>query len=428
MKQKHTVAITISLVYVVSNTTGRVRRIRLALPGFSIDDVAFASEDGSEVYMFSGVGRHLRTLDALTGAMRYEFAYDPDGRLLSVTDGDGNLTTVERDDSGLPTTIVGPYGQRTELTLDPNHYLGSITNPAGEAYHFSSTAGGLLTSLTTPRGHASLNTYDGQGRLIRHSDPAGGFKELTRIGDAGAYSVTLTTALSRTTTYLVQDPPSGDQRRVTTDPAGLEWELIKGAGDTRLTTAPDGTERTAVLGPDPRWAMQTPTLASASLATPGGLTVNSAEQRSAVLAYPHDPMSLVRLDEQIAINGGVYASSYLSATRTMTNTSPAGRQVLTVGDDQSRPLLVEVPGLLPLQFTYDERGRLSTAVQGSRTFSSAYNSEGYPAVLTDPLGRTRADHYLHLRRAGQSDGGRSARWHGDRVPGGWQQPSRGKEG
>jgi hypothetical protein len=40
-----------------------------------------AAEDGSEVYLFDADGRHLRTLDALTGAVRFEFAYDDTGQL-----------------------------------------------------------------------------------------------------------------------------------------------------------------------------------------------------------------------------------------------------------------------------------------------------------------------------------------------------------
>ncbi|MEZ4767412.1 MAG: RHS repeat-associated core domain-containing protein [Caldilineales bacterium] len=286
-----------------------------------------------------------------------------------------------------------PYGQRSELALDAHGFLASVSNPAGETVLLTNTAGGLLTGMTTPRDHSYAYSYDLRGRLLRDDNPTGGFKALERVESATTYSVTLTTALSRTTTYEVQNLPTGDQRRVNTDPAGLDSELVKGTGDTRLSTDLDGTVRSATLGPDPRWSMQAPALASASLTTPGGLTVDSVEERSVVLADPDDLLSLVSLDQQVTVNGRVYASTYLSATHRFTETSPAGRQLLTTIDDQSRPVQVEAPGLLPVQFGYDERGRPATIVQGSRVVSITYNSEGYPSLVTDPLGRSTSFAY-----------------------------------
>jgi YD repeat-containing protein len=158
----------------------RIRRVASALPAFSVSDFALASEDGSELYQFSGNGRHLRTVNTLTGAVLYEFSYDSEGRLAQVRDGDNNITTIERDGSGNPTAIVGPFGQRTTLTLDTNGFLASVTNPANEAFHFSYTASGLLTSRTDPNGNVAQMTYDAEGRLVQDADAAGGSQNLAR--------------------------------------------------------------------------------------------------------------------------------------------------------------------------------------------------------------------------------------------------------
>jgi YD repeat-containing protein len=89
----------------------RVRRLAPPLPGFSAGDLTLAAADGSVLYGFSPTGRHLRTLHALTGALLHQFAYDPAGRLSTLTDGDGNVTTVERDaTTGAPTAIRAPDG------------------------------------------------------------------------------------------------------------------------------------------------------------------------------------------------------------------------------------------------------------------------------------------------------------------------------
>src|SRR5262249_52112485 len=60
-------------LYIGDYYNNRVRRVAPALPGFSLGDRLIPSEDGSEIYVFNSVGRHLRTLDALTNAVRYQF-------------------------------------------------------------------------------------------------------------------------------------------------------------------------------------------------------------------------------------------------------------------------------------------------------------------------------------------------------------------
>ena len=58
------------------------------------------------------------------------------------------------------------------------------------------------------------------GRLTSATDPTGATKTLARTGTTQDYTVTLTTALGRTTTYRVEHLSNGSQRRTTTDAAG----------------------------------------------------------------------------------------------------------------------------------------------------------------------------------------------------------------
>ena len=173
-------------LYVADEQNQRIRRVGPPLPGFSAGEITIVSEDGSELYRFDGQGQHLRTLHALTGATLFSFSYDSEGRLTTVTDGDGNVTSIERDGGGTLTGIVAPFGQRTQLALDANGYLASITNPAGDihalTYHGD---GGLPATFTDPRGNLSQMTYDGLGRLTRDEDSAGGFFDLARTELAG---------------------------------------------------------------------------------------------------------------------------------------------------------------------------------------------------------------------------------------------------
>jgi RHS repeat-associated protein len=384
-------------LYVNTASNTRVRTVRSALPGnLGSLELFVASADGSEIYAFEG--RHVRTLDAQTGATRYAFAYNSAGNLLSVTDGDGNVTTVERDAEGLPTAVVGPDGQRTELTLDPSGFLGSVTTPADETTQLENTGDGLLTDLTTPRGHTYSFHYDAVGQLERDDDPAGGSKTLTETVASTGYTVNVETALGRTSRYAVERLPIGSIRKSTTDPAGLEEQQLRGTDDTWVTTYPDGSQQSMTLGPDPRFRMQAPVTKDATFTTPGGLTYHVVEERTSTPTNPQDPFAVTSLTEQMTINGRVYGSTFDAATGRITQTTPMGRQVVTTVDTQRRPLEVQVGGLQPLTYSYDTRGRLKTISQGARTVELTYDSAGFADTVTDPLDRTTTFAYDEVGR------------------------------
>ncbi|MBL8247056.1 MAG: hypothetical protein JNK95_01665, partial [Candidatus Competibacter sp.] len=169
-------------VLIADRNNSRIRKVAPNnLPGFVGNaDFAIASSDGRHLYAFDANGRHLRTVDTLTQAVVYTFAYDSAGRLTTVTDGDGNILRIERDPSGHPTALVAPFGQRTLLSVDDNGYLARVANPAGEAYAMAYTPDGLLTAFTDPKGQAAHFTYNALGRLQRDANAAGGSQTLSR--------------------------------------------------------------------------------------------------------------------------------------------------------------------------------------------------------------------------------------------------------
>ncbi|HEX7026767.1 MAG TPA: Ig-like domain-containing protein, partial [Gammaproteobacteria bacterium] len=118
-------------LYIVDTQNSRIRRL-LTRDLFDIDQTTVASENGRQLFIFDRGGRHLRTINTLTGVTEYEFGRDSEGRLISITDVDGDVTVIERDAGGRATAIVAPDGQRIELTIDENGHLIAVTNPAGE--------------------------------------------------------------------------------------------------------------------------------------------------------------------------------------------------------------------------------------------------------------------------------------------------------
>ncbi len=380
-------------VYIANRSYNRIRRIGPPLPQSVSGGMVVPAEDGSELYSFDSTGRHLRTLHALTGEVLCAFSYNEDGLLTDVTDGDGNITTTERDGEGNPTAIVSSFGQRTELTLDMNGYLASVTNAAGETYRCThQDEGGLLARYTYPRGDVSRFTYDTAGRLIHVEGRGGGSSTLARAESQASYEVTLTTALGRVSRYLTERLSIGDRRRVTTLPNGTEREELRGADGSRTVTYPDGTVTTSEVGPDPRWGMEAPLLKSVTTTTPGGLTLTRTRSLTTTLSDPNDVLSLESYTDTETLNGRTYTTTYDAGTRQLTRSTPEGRQIVWTLDDQGRLTEAQLPGLHTLQFTYDAKGLLTEFVWGSgedvRTTALEYDPQGYLSIFTDPLLRT----------------------------------------
>ena len=383
-------------LYFADQDTHRVRRMSGSLPragdlGRSADaDLFIPSERGDELYAFDAAGRHLLTLDAVTGAVRYAFDY-AQGGLARVTDAAGLVTTVQRDASGVPLAIVAPGGQRTDLTLSASGFLQSVENPAGETVQVTHDVDGLLTSLRDATNGEHHFTYDALGRLIEDEDPAGGILTLARTESPGQQSVSVQSVLGRSATYLVEALPEGSLRIGHTDAAGLSVDTITDGGSWAVTH-PDGTAVSLLNGPDPRFGMSAPLLQRLQVDTPAGRSLLVEAARTAALNDPSDPLSLRTLINTIRVNTRQYVSTFDAATRRTASTTPAGRQVTTTLDAAGRLVEGAVAGLHPVRFAYDAEGRLVAVRQGAaaeeRTLAAAYDAQGRVASVTDPLGRS----------------------------------------
>ncbi len=363
----------------------RVRAIGSAMPGLGTSDMLIASHDGKQVYVFDQSGRHLRTVDAMTGVTLLQFGYDSQGRVATLTDRDGNQTSVERDASGAPTAIVAPFGQRTTLSLGADGLLQNIADPTGSQVSMT-YANGLLQTYTDARGGVHRFQFDANGLLIKDQDPAGGSKGLNRTMTETGFNVDVTTAMGRTTSHKVDFTLAGGTSWTNTAPDGTKatssYDLVNWSA-----SFPDGSTQTSVEAPDPRFLLQAPVAAQSTFTTPGGLTWNSTTARTAQLSDPGDPLSVTKLTETTTVNDNAYTSTYDASSMTLTQVSPSGRKVVRTLDSKGRVIRTEVAGLAPVTIAYDEHGRATSVVQGSRQVSLGYDSNGHLSSITDPLSR-----------------------------------------
>ncbi|WPB72979.1 kelch repeat-containing protein [Archangium violaceum] len=375
-------------LYVSDEWSYRIRRVGFARPWMAGDKSWVSSEDGSELYVFNAQDRHLWTVDSLTQGVLYEFGYDAAGRLTSIRDQDGLKTRLERDASGRPLAFVAPHGQRTRLELDANGYLLAIVNPASERTELTHTPEGLLTALRDARGGLHEFVYDSKGRLMRDTNPAGGFKELSRTAMEDGYSISVSSALGRANTYRVQNLPTGEQRRTIVAPSGEVSLESRNPDATTTRTEADGTVVTEEAGPDARFGMQVPVASSRTVTLPGGLVQTIHQSRTVSLTNPEDPLSVASLTNTRTVNGLTSTLTYEVATRRLTMKSPMGRKSTTTYDEKGRVTKVEAPGVLPVQYSYDEEGRLRLLAQGTRSSRFTYNPRGHLDAATDSLSRT----------------------------------------
>lgn len=365
----------------------RVRRLKRTLPTLGLGDVLIASPDGQELFHFDELGHHVRTLHALTGAVEYTFSYDAGGRLSGITDVDGTVTSIERATDGKPTAIVAPGGVRTTLQVNGDGYLTRVVNPANEAVVLTYQSDGLLSSLTEPRGGVHRFTYDAFGGLATDEDPAGGVKTLTRTELDDGHRVVLRTPLGMASVYETHQRWFGSEH-ITTDPAGATTvnRVFTSAGKQEVTY-PDGTTVETTQGPDPRFGMQAPRPRIMSVRTPGGVEQTLVATRAVTLTNPADPLSMQSLTDTAEVNGQRSTQSYDATTRTLTATSPAGRQSSLTYDARGR-VVAKRPDLSadPVVLTYGPTGLLTQISRGNQRWIYAYDGRRRPISRTDAKG------------------------------------------
>lgn len=379
----------------------RVRRYKPAFSEFTPTTFTIVSGDGSELYTFAPSGRHLTTKDAFTGKTLYTFGYDAEGLITSITDRDGDVTTIERDAAGF-SGLIGPDGQRTALVPDADSgYLAFVLNPNGEAYAMTYSENGLLKTFETPRHHIAHYGYNPlTGGLVTDEDPAGGGWTLGTALNGNVTTTTMASAGGRTSAFRVERLGTGDLKQTITAPDNTISERITKLDASVVSTSPNGTIAEVKEFADPRFGHQAPTTAS-SIKLPSNLTSTTTVTRSLSLSDPYNPLSLTAWSQTTSLNGKNFVSSYAPTTRTWTLRTPLGRQTVTTLDTNGRPATSKFAAFETTSLAYNAQGRLDLMTTGSgpsiRVTDFAYYatgpSNGWLQSVTDAENRTVSYEY-----------------------------------
>lgn len=375
--------------------------------------------------MFARSGRHLRTLDSRTNTVLFEFAYAANGLLTSVTDADGDVTSIQRDAVGKPTALLGPFGQSTQLLIDNSGDLRRYTMPSGRELRMDYSEFGLLTAMSDPAGGVTEFTYDPEGRLVRDDDRGDGFKTLSRVdrpksqlppATRSQFDVTLATAMGVTSNYEVKEVKGArglERHKTRTRPDGTSTTTVARGDGLNSASSSEGASAQAQSKPDPRFGSRAPYTASVTARTPEGLQVTASRSRSVQMGSSGNLLDLTSQTDMTTVNGKTTTDQWSKITAFSIPQAPglggvtqpppaertasfsAGGRIATAENDAvGRPLRVSpATGIEPLAFAYDAHGRVTGVAQGARSAAIEYNFAGHVAQTVDPLGRATSYEY-----------------------------------
>ena len=398
-----------------------IRKVDGPLPGYEVGDTLIPSDDGSQVYVFNAEGRHLRTVDALSEELIYDFTYVPDtgpaeavGQLEAILERVGPLasdlseTMIDRTDLLRP-EIVGPFGQATTVVInEASRYTSDVyfadSSHIGMLYKLDAYGHttGLLEKITNPLGVSTEFVYDPEdGRLVAETKPDGGNKYLSSEEQEVGESVTVATQMGREITYdLDFDLESLEQRRSVSFPDGTSSSHIVAPDGTVTSTAADGTTTTVTFAGDQRfgWLAPHPELIETSVDTschgvPCTLTQRFESTLAVVLEDSQNPFSVESETETLKLDEDrTYLRVNDTVARVLTSTSPEERQLVAEYDQIGRVDVLRAPGMAAIHYDYDEEGRLWQVTQHLRTVTYEYDVDGNLWKVTGPLGTTEFGH------------------------------------
>jgi RHS repeat-associated protein len=366
-------------LYIADLNNNRIRKVAGFLPGFGAGETVIASEDGSELYVFSAAGRILTTLNAVSRAVQYTFGYNQARQLVSITDPIGKVTQIARDANGVVTGVTASTGRATQVVV--NGAEVRVIGATGST-ELTLDAGGLLQSAVFQDRDSTRYGYDSLGRVDSISESDQGVETLTSDPQSGVTQVT--TPAGRITTIASVPLATGGGTSTLTFGAGITAQAVEDLAGVTQSRHADGSVVTVRPLGDPEYGLQA-ALEEVTRTTPSGLT-STTRHGAGVTRDPVTDEVLVRFDSSIT-NGKATVVRHDVVNRTSTLTSPTGRTRISKFTNVGLVTRDSIAGVKAVALGYDTAGRVTTYTQGNRSWQYAYDGSGLVNVVTDPTGR-----------------------------------------
>jgi RHS repeat-associated protein len=298
-----------------------------------------------------------------------KYQFDPNGRLASVTDRNGQGATLGYDSGGNLTSVTDAAGRQIGLSYSGS-LLSSLSLPDGRHADYGYT-NGQLTSVRDLGGGTTSYGYDSSGRLNQVVDQNGHTVVQNTYGAVGTNDagrvVSQTDGLGHSTTSS-WDPTT--QTMTFTDARSNQWKDVY-AGNI-LWKRIDPLGNTTTYGYDSSLALT---------------SITDANGNKATLAYDANG-NLLSLTQPSPFSNTA-SWTYNSFNEPLTFNDFRGHQTTYAYDANGNLTSATRPGSVVTGFTYDPSGngllRTVTDPRG-KTTTFDYDSAGDLTSLTDPLG------------------------------------------
>jgi RHS repeat-associated protein/uncharacterized repeat protein (TIGR01451 family) len=357
--------------------------------------------------------------------------YDSTGRLVSVTDGSGNVTQISNNVGAQQQTVTDPLGKRTTIstlddrgdviqvddiadgkdlvttsTYDSVGRQTSTTDPSGDTFKATYDASGDLLSYTDANGRSLAITYATNGSPLTGTSPTGAVTtfaydttgNLTSMTDALGHSASFhydgaghelsdTNFVGGVTSYTYD----GSGRQTTrTDPLGrVTSYAYDGSNNVTAVTDGLGNKVQATYDNDGHLTSVTDALGHVTSWTYDGLgrTVSKTDALGQKTAYTYDAAG--RLASVTDPAGHVTSNGYDADGNVTSVTDATGAVTHSAYDGHGR-LTSQTDALgHTTTYAYDSAGRLvSRTLPTGGTFTYAYDGDGHRLSQTDPHGNT----------------------------------------
>lgn len=325
-------------------------------------------------------------------------AYFPPGSMT----GEVPATKTTYTPLGKVNTATDPLGNVTSYTYDQFGNVATRTDPqvtgasAAGVWHYTYDADGEQLTQTDPTGAKTSATYDDLGRQISSTqyerNPAASFTWTTGYDDAGNQT-SITDPLSNTATAAYD---AGNRRTSITDAAQQTTTTTYNYLDEPLlVTAPDKTAQQSTYGLDGKLATQSSLDATGAVIGSTSYGYDLTGNETSVT----DPDNATWTRSYDALNHLVQQVEPVSSGKTITTTfgyDAAGQQTRFT-DGRGNVFLTtynswDLPesGIEPATTAYPNAA--------DRTYTTTYDLDGRPTVVTEPGGVSHTTNYDQLGR------------------------------
>jgi len=347
-------------------------------------------------YTYDSLGR--RTSKALLrGSVKLttSYAYDALDHVTSVTDPSGNTFAAAYDANGKVTQTSYAGRIISNKTYNDADQLFTDSDVYGNTTSYAYDQSGNVTSVTDPNGHVTQYQYDSMNRRTAVTD-GNGFTIQT-VYDLAGHPVQVTNPLGLTTTTSYD--PLGRPTAVTTPMAHTTSYSYDANGNVLTTTDPNGRTTSKTYDQLNRVVQETDASNQVTYYTydyTGNMTsLKDANGNTTLFAYDN----LGRLTSVTDPLSNTTSYTYDQANNVLTKTKPSGATTQYTYDNMNRRItaVYSLSGQTSITENtfYDTFGNVTSASNGSVTYTFQYDLKNRMTSKTDSRGGSLAFTYDH---------------------------------